>query len=132
MSWQILESDNPELAEFGKGRFASRVAYLATVRKNGSPRVHPVTPIFADGDLFVFMDIRSPKGYDLKRSGRFALHSSVEDEEGGHGEFFISGRSELVEDQEIRTAAALGAVYEIQDSYILFLFIPVEALGTVY
>jgi len=132
MSWQELVEDNSELAKFGAKRFGSRVAYLATVRKNGAPRVHPVTPIIAEGDLFVFMYKTSPKGFDLKRNGYFAMHASVENEDGGQGEFFISGRAELVEDTALKSLAAAHASYDIVDSYILFQFILDEALGTVY
>ena len=132
MSWTKLVKENPDLAEFGEGRFASRVAYLATVRKDGRPRVHPVTPILGDGDLFVFMDRTSPKGHDLKRTGRFAMHSSVENEDGGQGEFFITGRATLIEDEEKRFIATKNAGYEISERYILFSFSLDEALGTVY
>ena len=132
MSWRKLADDNPELAEFGAERFSSRVAYLATVRKNGTPRVHPVTPIIAEGCLFIFMYKTSPKGFDLKRNGYFAMHASVENEDGGQGEFLISGRAELVEDAELKSAAAVHAGYEVVDSYILFQFMPDEALGTIY
>jgi hypothetical protein len=82
MSWKDFEEANPELAAFGLERFKSGVAYLATVRKDGSPRVHPVTPIVGDGYLFVFMEPTSPKGYDLRRDGRYAMHSAVSDSSG--------------------------------------------------
>jgi hypothetical protein len=132
MSWKRLVAEDPELAEFGQQRFGSRVAYLATVRKDGTPRVHPVTPILGDGDLFVFMDRTSPKGYDLKRTGRFAMHASVENEDGGQGEFFITGRSNLIEDEALRSIAAKHAGYDVSENYILFQFTLEEALGTVY
>ena len=48
MSWQALEDGNKELAEFGRKRFASnRVGYLATLRKDSSPRVQPMPPFMA-------------------------------------------------------------------------------------
>ena len=90
MSWRTLEQEDMELAEFGRARLAGRPAYLATVRQDGSPRVHPVTPIVGDGHLFIFMEPTSPKGHDLQRDGRYALHSSVEDTGGGGGEFWSS------------------------------------------
>ena len=37
MSWKELAAGAPELAEFGKRRFANEVAYLATVKKDGAP-----------------------------------------------------------------------------------------------
>jgi hypothetical protein len=132
MSWKKLTEDNPDLAKFGQQRFASRVAYLGTVRMDGTPRVHPVTPILGDDQVFVFMDRSSPKGHDLKRSGRFALHASVENEDGGQGEFFISGTGELIEDQALRSVAVKHAGYDVSGRYILFRLSPDEALGTVY
>lgn len=48
--------------------------YLATVRPDGGPRVHPVAPVVADGALFCFL-MPSPKRRDLLRDGRYALHS---------------------------------------------------------
>ena len=48
------------------------------------PRVHPVTPIVGSGKLFVFMEPTSPKGKDLMRDGRYALHCGIEgNNEGG-------------------------------------------------
>ncbi len=132
MSWKRLAAEDPELAEFGQQRFGSRVAYLATVRKDGTPRVHPVTPILGDGDLFVFMDRTSPKGYDLKRTGRFAMHASVENEDGDQGEFFITGWAKLIEDEALRSIAVKHAGYDVSENYILFQFTLEEALGTVY
>lgn len=132
MSWQNLEEGNPELAEFGVQRFASEVAYLATVRKDGSPRVHPVTPIIGQGRLFVFMEPTSPKGHDLRRDARYAMHCSVSDSSGGQGEFFISGGAQLVDDPELRTLAAQHASYEAADRYILFELSVESAFSTVY
>jgi hypothetical protein len=57
MSWNKLESQSPEIAAFGKIRLHNKVAYLATVRKDGSPRVHPFTPIIGEGHFFVFMNL---------------------------------------------------------------------------
>jgi uncharacterized pyridoxamine 5'-phosphate oxidase family protein len=132
MSWQSLVDENPKLAEFGTDRFSSRVAYLATVRKDGSPRVHPVTPILGGGQLYLFMDPTSPKGHDLRRNGLFALHASVENEDGGQGEFFITGKASLVEDTTVREVAVKHAGYNVAERYILFRLALEIALGTVY
>jgi hypothetical protein len=120
MSWKELAADSPELAVFGKRRFASEVAYLATVKKDGAPRVHPVTPIVGEGRLFLFMEPTSPKGHDLQRDGRYALHCSVANSGGGQGEFLISGTAELVEDAGSRSVAVKHASYKPADRYILF------------
>jgi hypothetical protein len=44
------------------------------VRKGGGPRVHPVCPIIFDQGIYAFI-ISSPKLSDLRRDGRYALHS---------------------------------------------------------
>src|SRR5262245_12386902 len=99
MSWQALETAQPALAAFGAERLlGSGVAYLATVRADGSPRVHPVTPIIGQGRLFLFMEPTSPKGKDLRRDPRYAMHCSVSDSSGGSGEFYVSGQARFVED----------------------------------
>ncbi len=53
-TWNEFAEAAPEIAALGLKQFEKfHIAYLATVRKDGSPRVHPVSPIFADGRLFV-------------------------------------------------------------------------------
>jgi len=105
MCWSKLESQAPEIAEFGKARLHNKVAYLATIRKDGSPRVHPFTPIIGEGHFFVFMDPTSPKGKDLHRDGRYSAHCSVADTCGESGEFFVTGRAKFVENAELRAVA---------------------------
>lgn len=119
MSWKTLEDAVPEMATFGLERL-SRVAYLATVRRDGGPRVHPVTPIIGGGAMFVFMEPTSYKGHDLRRDPRYALHASVEDSSGGQGEFWVHGQAKLVEDPERRQFAIQHSSYKPADRYILF------------
>ena len=119
-SWSEFAKQAPELAEFGKARFQSEVAYLGTLRADGSPRVHPVTPIIGE-ELFLFMEPTSPKGKDLQRDGRYTLHCSVEDSEGGEGEFYVRGRAKIVDDPLVRARAIEAAPYDPQDRYILFM-----------
>jgi hypothetical protein len=77
MSWKTFEAQHPELAALGAERLNGKVAYRATLREDGAPRVHPITPIIGHGQLFVFMEPTSPKGHDLQRDGRYAIHCSV-------------------------------------------------------
>jgi len=132
MSWKDLQEANSELAAFGAERFATGVAYLATVRKDGGPRVHPVTPIVGRGRLFLFMEPTSPKGHDLRRDGRYALHSAVSDPSGSNGEFVISGRAVFVEDPDTRSVAVDLASYDPADRYVLFELSVDAALATIY
>jgi hypothetical protein len=57
------------------GQPAFAVAYLATVRRDGGPRVHPFCPVLAGGRLFAAIPRRSPKGWDLRRDPRCAIHA---------------------------------------------------------
>src|SRR6266508_2419254 len=112
MSWKTLAEKKPELAAFGAARLHGQVAYLATVRKDGSPRVHPMTSIIGEGHFFVFMEPTSPKGHDLRRDGRYAIHCSVGDISGGSGEFTHSGRAQLIDDPELRAVAVRLCPYK--------------------
>jgi hypothetical protein len=74
MSWQEFEEKSPEMASLGATRLNDKLAFLATIKRDGSPRIHPVRPFIGEGLLFIFIDQTSPKGHDLRRNGRYALH----------------------------------------------------------
>ena len=120
-SWKAFAEQAPELAAFGEARFRSGVAYLGTIRADGGPRVHPVTPIIGE-QLFLFMEPTSPKGKDLGRDPRYSLHCSVENSSGGSGEFYVRGRGTLVSDPLMREQAVAAASYTPSADYILFVF----------
>src|SRR5215470_6438545 len=52
------------------------LGFLATVRADGSPRVHPVCPVISAAGLHVSV-VAGPKQADLRRDGRYALHSET-------------------------------------------------------
>jgi nitroimidazol reductase NimA-like FMN-containing flavoprotein (pyridoxamine 5'-phosphate oxidase superfamily) len=133
--WADLIEAAPELGEIGRQRLEGRIAYLATIRPDGSPRVHPVSPFIGGGHLFVHMEPTSPKGNDLRRDARYALHCAVEDNSGGQGEFVIRGQALEVSDQQRRAAAfayARAAGYTPQARYVLFELTIAEAVATTY
>jgi hypothetical protein len=113
--WSDFEAESPEMAAAGRAliyQFRVGLGYLATVRKDGGPRVHPVCPVIAAGGLYVFVGNQTPKLRDLLRDGRFALHSfpnpDVDDE------FCVSGTVRCVDDPEVdrvvyETYTATGA-----------------------
>ena len=120
ITWGEFANAESELAAFGAGRLAIPPAYLATVRRDGAPRVHPVTPIIAADALFLFMEPTSPKGGDLRERGWYALHNGVPDVDGSGGEFFVTGKGFAVEDATARAVAAQAASYEPAKQYVLF------------
>jgi hypothetical protein len=120
ISWGEFAEREPALARFGAGRLTAAPAYLATVRRSGAPRVHPVTPIFTAVGLFLFMEPTSPKGRDLRERGLFAMHNGVPDNAGSGGEFSVSGRGVAVDDPDMWPHVADAASYTPADRYILF------------
>ncbi len=74
-TWAEFEEAAPEIARRGFALLSIPLAYLATVRKSGAPRLHPLSPIFAGGRLFVAIQQSSPRRFDLDRDGRFSLHA---------------------------------------------------------
>ena len=110
-SWNEFSSARPRLAsaihalvhQYGPG-----LGYLATVRSDGGPRVHPVSPIITDGRLYCFV-VDSPKRRDLDRDGRYALHAYPPED--SDDEAYLSGRARRVTDDHHvrRLAEALRA-----------------------
>ena len=81
-------------------QFRVGLGYLATIRKDGGPRVHPVCPVIANDGLYLFIGNQSPKVHDLRRDGRFALHSFPNPEV--DDEFYVAGTVQQVDDADIR------------------------------
>ncbi len=132
-TWGDFAASDPGLASFGEGRFKdAEVAYLATVRVDGTPRVHPVTPFIAEGRLLLFTGPASPKGRDLRRHGHYALHSLVTDQNGTGDEFTVRGSARLQEDADSRRIASAAAPYSCEDSYVLFELSVEGASSTIY
>ncbi len=132
MSWSKVESQSPEIAEFSKARLHNQVAYLATTRKDGAPRVHPFTPIIGEGHFFVFMEPTSPKGNDLRRDARYAVHCGVTDNSGESGEVVVTGKARYIEDSELRALAIKVCPYQYAERYILFEFDVESVMTTEY
>jgi hypothetical protein len=108
-SWTEFAALRPDLAVPGRAllyRVGVGLAYLATTRPDGAPRVHPMCPVMTERGAFAFI-VPSPKQRDLRRDGRYALHSfPCPDSEDA---FSLSGRVAMVEDEARR--AELGAVF---------------------
>jgi hypothetical protein len=122
LSWAEFAAVQPEMAKFGEERLRFNVMYLATIKPDGYPRVHPFTPYIGSGNLFAFMEPTSPKGKDLRRNGKYSMHSLVSDMNGTNGEFQITGNAYLVQDPARREMAAKAAPYKLNDRYVLFEF----------
>lgn len=133
MSWHAFASGAPGLASFGAERLNDQVAYLATVKPDGSPRLSPVRPVIAGGRLFVFTEPRSPKVRDLTADGRFALHCTATGTEPWDlREFVVEGHAHRVEELATRAIANAGSAFPRDDRFLLFELDVAAALSTVY
>ena len=97
-TWSDLEKEAPQLAGFGLKRlkaFGIPLAFLATVRSDGGPRIHPVCPILADGRIYVSIGADSPKQHDLRANPRYMLHTFPDE---GDPEFSIRGTAVEITD----------------------------------
>lgn len=131
MSWAAFAAAAPGLAAFGAERLHDQVAYMATLKENGSPRLHPVRPVVAGGRLFVFAEAGSPKVRDLEQDARYALHGTVTgDDPWDLREFMIEGTAHRADDSR---AIANGASAFPRDSNFLLFELDVErAMSTLY
>jgi hypothetical protein len=125
-TWGEFAAAEPELAAFVAERLQAAPSYLATVRVNGAPRVHPVTPIFTAEGAYLFMEPTSPKGTDLRERQLFALHNGVPDNAGTGGEASVSGTGHPVDDADVRETVVASASYSPAEHYVLFELRPTE------
>jgi hypothetical protein len=103
-SWQDLELDAPEITRLGMDRIrAVRIALLGTLRRDGSPRISPIEPYFARGQLLIGAMAWSRKAADLLRDPRFVLHSAVTGPDSGEGELKLHG-SAVEASEDLRRA----------------------------
>jgi Pyridoxamine 5'-phosphate oxidase len=83
------------------------VAFLATMRPDGSPRLHPFCPVLAGGRLLAAIPRSSPKGNDLRREPRCAIHALPGPED---DELSIRARAREAGNDPGLRAAALAVV----------------------
>ena len=108
MTWHELEAVAPEIARKGQERLdQARVALLATLRRDGSPRISPVEPYLSHGHLLFGAMSRSLKTRDLLRDPRCVLHSAITGPDHGEGELKLYGRA-LEAEAEIRAGCTEG------------------------
>jgi hypothetical protein len=101
-SWSEFEAAAPELAREVRGRLDARVhKTLATLRRDGSPRISGTETRFADGELWIGSMWQALKARDLQRDPRYALHSGSDDPPEWPGDAKLSGVVEEITDPEV-------------------------------
>ncbi len=108
--WEEVAASAPHFAEAARGFFdAHKHKTIATLRRDGSPRISGIEASFVDGHLWFGSMWQARKALDLGHDPRFALHSASDDPPGWSGDAKVSGRVEEVTDPA-RLAAVLGAI----------------------
>jgi hypothetical protein len=104
LTWGEFRARRPDLAAAGRAlfyQFGVGLAFLATVRPDGGPRVHPMCPIITDDALYALI-VPSPKRSDLVRDGRYAMHGfPLPDNEDA---FYVAGTAVERTDPALRRA----------------------------
>jgi hypothetical protein len=122
VTWREFAAAAPELAAIGAGlltQFGVGLGFLATVRGDGAPRLHPVCPVLGDDGLFVLITPESPKRRDLERDGRYALQSFPQPKPGSD-EFYLTGRATRVDDDAARAQVFAAARHPTAPAEIVF------------
>ena len=72
-----LHEQQPRLARSRRTAGGPGVLLVATIRRDGTPRLSPVEPFVLDGELWLSMMLGSRKAADLQRDPRVLVHSIV-------------------------------------------------------
>jgi len=106
VSWDEVCTETPALVTAARERFdAHRHKLLATVRRDGAPRISGVETTFSHGELWLGMMPGSRKGDDLRADPRLALHSGSADPDDADpsawpGDAKLAGRGIVVDDAD--------------------------------
>lgn len=104
-TWSDVVDAAPDLAKDVRERFeATGLGYLATLRKDGSPRVSGIEPFFWDGEVWLGSMWEARKAHDLRRDGRCSLHAANVDKNIADGDARVSGTAVEIVDEARKEA----------------------------
>jgi Pyridoxamine 5'-phosphate oxidase len=96
-SWSEVEAEAPELAARAKRIFDAHIhKTIATLRRDGSPRISGIELEFSEGEAWIGSMWKAVKALDLRRDPRFALHSASGEPPEWTADAKIAGRAEEV------------------------------------
>jgi general stress protein 26 len=100
-TWSEFEAAAPELAERVRQRLdAHKHKTIATVRRDGSPRISGIETEIRDGELWIGSMWQARKAHDLQRDPRYALHSGSDEPSEWQGDAKLAGVAEEIADAE--------------------------------
>ena len=95
-------------AEFAKAaRFGIGYALVSTVGGDGSPPLHPMTPLITEGRLLAFVAVHTVKYRNLLHDPRYALHAVLGESD---EDVLVTGCATVSDDWASRMLAAAEAV----------------------
>ena len=101
--WQDIVDSAPAFAAALRHRLDAHThKTLATLRRDGAPRISGTEVFFADGELWFGSMPDARKALDLRRDPRFSLHSGSDDPPGWDGDAKLSGRARELTDTAAR------------------------------
>ncbi|WP_020418764.1 pyridoxamine 5'-phosphate oxidase family protein [Amycolatopsis sp. ATCC 39116] len=123
-NWREFEEQAPALAAAVRERLtAAETHVLATLRRDGSPRVSGTEVDLREPELYIGSMWGARKARDLQRDGRFALHAFPS----GEGDAKLSGVA-----IEVTEKAVLDAIQgDMQPSHLFRLELQQAVLTTV-
>jgi hypothetical protein len=96
-SWSDVEADAPELAARAREIFdAHKHKTLATLRRDGSPRISGTEVEFDDGEMWFGSMWKAVKALDLQRDPRFAVHGASGEPPDWTADAKVAGRVEEI------------------------------------
>ena len=108
-SWSEIEAEAPDLSALARRYFDAHVhKTLATLRRDGSPRISGTEVDFSDGEFWIGSMWNAVKALDLRRDPRFAIHSGSDDPPGWPGDAKVAGRMEEITDDAAKQARRTG------------------------
>ena len=100
-SWTEFAAAAPELATAVRARLeAHKHQTLATLRRDGSPRISGTESQILEGELWIGSMWQARKAHDLRRDPRFALHSGSDEPDAWLGDAKVAGVVEEITDPE--------------------------------
>lgn len=111
--WSEFADLRPDLEAVARGMLYQHglgLGFLATVRADGGPRVHPICPVLAD-NLYAFI-VPGPKLADLRRDGRYALCSETCAPPRHDDNVYLTGTIEELDDAVLRERLTIQILAE--------------------
>lgn len=115
VSWRAVEEAEPDFARRVRSIFDAHVhKTMATLRRDGRPRISGTEADFDDGEIWLGGGSRSRKVQDLRRDGRIALHSAPVDTQMIDGDAKVSGVTvEILDEARLAPLPAGATLFRI-------------------